>query len=118
MSAATDFAKTGLNVFLGLAKKAVIAAAVTALPLLGVPVINFVFTWLVGWVFKQLQPLLEVWLVDTIIDVQVQAEKNAYERAREELRAVLQAHIRNPRELENASQDFDRRLADLIRFNP
>lgn len=118
MSTATDIAKAALQGALSLASKAVIASAVTALPLLGVPGVNFVFTWLVNWVVGKVSPYLEVWLVDTIIDIEVNAEKRAYEKARDELQAVLKAHVRNPKELQNASDEFDRRLADLIRVRP
>lgn len=118
MNTLTDAIKTGLRAGVDLAVKAVIAAAVTALPLLGVPGINHIFRWVVGWVAGKLLPHLEVWFVDRAIDIQVNAEKRAYEKAREELKAVLKQHVRDPKELQNASDDFDKRLADLIRFRP
>lgn len=118
MSQLTDAIKTGLRAGVDLAVKAVIASAVTALPLLGVPGINFVFTWVVNWVANQLLPHIETWFVDRAVDIQVNAEKEAYEKAKTELQAVLKKHVRNPKELQNASDDFDKRLADLIRIRP
>lgn len=118
MSTATDIAKAALRGAISLAGKAVVASAVTALPLLGLPVINFCFNWIVNWVLGKIEPYLELWLVDTIIDIEVQAEKRAYERARDELREVLKKQIRDPKEVANASKEFDDRLAKLIRFKP
>jgi hypothetical protein len=118
MSTITDAIKTGLRAGVDLATKAVIASTVAALPLLGLPVVNFVFTWLVNWVVGKLTPYLETWFVDRAIDIQVNAEKAAYTKAKTELQAVLKQHVRNPKELQNASDDFDKRLADLIRIRP
>jgi hypothetical protein len=118
MSTTTDTVKTALKVGLSLATKSVIAAAITALPFLGLPVLNQLFTWGVEWVAAKLLPHLQVFFVDTIIDIEVNAEKKAYARAREELQKVLTEKITNPAEVENASEEFDNRLADLIRFRP
>ncbi len=115
MSQLSDNLKAGLRAGVSLASKAVIAAAVTALPILGLPGINFFFTWGVNWVVGQITPYLEIWLADTIFDIQVNAENKAYAKARDELKAVLATHVRNPKELQNASDDFDKRLSDLIR---
>ncbi len=118
MSTLTNTIKTGLRAGVALAEKAVIASAVTALPLLGVPGINFLFSWGVHWVVDKIYPLLEVWFIDRAIDIQIQAELGAYEKARIELKAVLDTHVSDPKELEKASADFDDRLGKLIRFKP
>ncbi len=118
MSIATDTAKALLKAGLEFASNAVIAAAVTALPILGIPGINQVFKWGVNWVVGKLTPFLENFLTDKIIDIQVNAEKNAFAKARDELQAVLKTHVRDPKELQNASDEFDSRLANLIRIRP
>lgn len=118
MSSLTESFKTGLRIGVDLATKAVIAAAMTALPLLGVPGINFLFTWGVNWVVGKLMPHLEVFFVDKIIDIQIAAKKEAYEHARDELKIILRKAVRDPKEVEGASKDFDRTIDKLIRVRP
>lgn len=118
MSALTDTVKDGLRLGVGLAVKAVIASAVTALPFLGIPGVNYLFSWGVNWVADKLLPYLEIFFVDRIIEIQVEAEKKAYEKVREELKAVLASHLSTPEQIQNASDDFDTRLSNLIRIRP
>ncbi len=100
------------------AKNAIIAAAITALPLLGVPIIRQAFTWGVSWVVSKIVPYLENWINDTITDAKINAEKEAYDKAKIELQAVLAEHIQDQRDVEDAQKAFDQRLADLVRFKP
>ncbi len=116
MATAIDKAKDALGIALDLATKAVIAAAITALPLLGFPVIKQAFSWVVTWVVGKLKPLLLTWLGDTLIDIQVAAELRGYEHARDELKIILAKQVSDPTEVQNASDEFDKRLADLIRI--
>ncbi len=118
MSNATDIAKKFLHGALSLAGSAAIAAAVTAFPLLGAPVISQFFSWTVKWVIAKIEPHLEVLMVDLIIDAERRGRNEAFIEAREELRKVLDSHVTNPEELQNASQDFDRRFDALIRIRP
>lgn len=116
MSTPLDGLKALLKNAFDVAVNAVIASAVTALPILGVPGINFVFKWAVKWVAGKLYPYIDVFLADRVIEIQVEAEKKAYINAREELRTALKKHIRDPKEIQNASDDFDKRLSDLIKI--
>lgn len=110
--------KTDFVAGVAVAEQAVIAEAVTAVPPLGFPFFHFLFTWVVDWTISKLMPYMTAWLVDTVVDIQVNAQKKAFENARDELQAVLKAHVASPVEVQNASDDFDKRLASLVRFNP
>jgi len=117
MSAVTEGFKKALQVAIQIAGNAVIAGAITALPLLGLPGFRGILTWIVFWVIGKLTPQLEVWMVDRLIEVQVDAEQRAYARAKEELKLVLSKHVKSEKEIQDASDDFDKRLADLIHFD-
>ncbi len=100
-----------------LAAQAVIAQAVAALPLLKSPGLHWALRWVVFWVAGKLAEVFQEWLAAEIIEARADAEKKAYEKAREELRLVL-AGYPDPKEASRASDEFDRRLAELIRLRP
>ncbi len=118
MSNLTDTIKNSLRTGVDIACKAVVAAAAAALPVLRLPLISFVFNWIVTWVAGKLLPFIETLFVDIAFDIKVNAEKEAYEKAKTELQLVLKEHIRSPKKLQTASDEFDKRLADLIRIRP
>lgn len=118
MSKVTDLVRNTIRTGVSLACTAVVEAAATAVMFFRVPPVKFILNWLVNWVAGKLLPFLETLFVDMAIDIQVNAEKLAYEKARNELQEVLKSHVPNPLEQQNASDEFDKRLADLIRFRP
>ena len=99
------------------AAQAVIAQAVAALPLLKTPGVHWAFRWVVFWVASRLAEVFQEWLAVQVIEARTDAEKKAYDKAKEELRAVL-ASYPDPKEAKRASEDFDRRLAALVRLRP
>jgi len=120
VSKLTDAIRAGVQTGVGLAGAAIVASATMALPILKLPIISHVFKWLVNWVISrvQVEPALANFIVDLAIDLQVNAEKAAYEKASAELKEILKRPLRTLKEVENASQEFDRRLADFIRIRP
>lgn len=109
----TETFKAGLE----FAKNAAVAAAMAALPLLRVPIISFFFKMTVNWVVGKIAPFLSTWFRDTVVDIQVNAQRAAYATARKELGLVLKKTIRGPKELANVSQEFDRRFDELVNLN-
>jgi len=120
VSVLTNTIKNVVSTGVDLSGKAIVLAAQTALPVLRVPIVSFVFKWLVNWVLSklQLQPFLQNLFVDLAIDLERNAKKEAYELARVELKAVLKTSVRNAKELQNASDAFDKRFDDLVRIRP
>ena len=116
MSTSIEKTKKALTGILAATTSVVIANVVTTLPIFGLPGFNFVLSWTVNWVVNQIRPYLEIWLVDTVVDFEVNAEIESYEKAKEELKKVLNESVKNQKEIEKASQEFDRRLSDLIRI--
>ena len=118
MSQISDTIKSSLRAGVEIACRAVVASAAAALPILKLPLISFVFNWIVTWVAGKLLPFIETLFVDIAIDIKVNAEKVAYEKAREELQVVLKQTVKSAKAVQNASDEFDKRLADLIRIRP
>ncbi len=109
----TETFKSGLEI----AKNAAIAAAMAALPILRVPVVSFFFKMGFNWVMGKISPFLSTWFRDTVVDIEVNAQRAAYATAKKELRLVLNKSIRDPKELQNVSQEFDRRFDELANLN-
>jgi len=120
VSKATDAIRALVRTGVGLGGKAIIASAMMALPILKLPIISHVFKWLVNWVVSKLEvePALANLLVDFTIDIERNAKKEAYEQARDELKAVLATNIRNKKDLQKASDDFDARFDALVHLDP
>lgn len=118
MSEANKLIDKTLATAFAVAKQTIIATACVALPFLKIPVISSLFKWGVSWVLNQLEPLIEIWFKDTLVDIEVTAQLNAFNQAKEELEKVLKAQVKDPKDVENVSKIFDDRLANLIRFKP
>lgn len=121
MSVLTDNIKNAVRTGVQLSGEAIVVAATMVPyvgPILKFPIINALFKWCVNWVISklQLQPFLQNLFVDLAIDIQVNAQNHAAEQAKVALQAALKK--RTPKEVQNASDDFDRRYADLIRIRP
>lgn len=98
--------------------QAVIASAMTALPFLRLPVLKQSFSWIVNWVSQKLfQHFLDS-LEQTMVEIEVEAERKAYNKAQEILKSLILTPNPNPQEVANAKAEFEKRLADLVRFHP
>ncbi len=109
----TELFKSGLEI----AKNAAMAAAMAALPILRVPVISFFFKMGFNWAIRKITPFLSTWFRDTVVDIEVDAQRAAYATAKKELGLVLKKTIHDPKELKNVSEEFDRRFDDLANLN-
>lgn len=118
MSKLTDTIKATIQTGVGLSGTAIVEVTATAVPFFRIPIIKHVFKWIVNWVLGklQLQPFLQNLFVDLAIDIKTNAEKNAAEAAKVALAEALKK--RTPKGIQNASDDFDKRYADLIRIRP
>lgn len=91
---------------------------ITKVPWLGAGVFNPLLAWLVGWgidVFYDEGVLLTFF---GVTDVVVWHQRVEYKEALGELEEAIKKHSEegNHDEIQKASEEFDRRLADLIRF--
>lgn len=114
MAGSIDNLVDKFNAGIELAKSAAVAAAMAALPILRFPIFSFFFKMGFDWVIGKISPFLSQWFRDTVVDIQVNAQRAAYATAKKELRLVLKKSIRDPKELQNVSDEFDRRFDDLI----
>lgn len=96
--------------------KAAIDRAVAALPLLGLPVLNPLFTWAVMKIATLIYTELARHVSFALIDLKTKQEREAYEEAVIELKRVQLEVAPEPGELDRAKQKFKDTLRDLIRF--
>lgn len=114
---------------MGAALNAGIVYVISVVPILGVPPLKQIFTYifekLAGVLYKQLSRFV----VFSIIDFENEADLKAYQSTVESLKLVLNTPPENydhgpdgvnQREIdiEKAKQEYKKRLADLIRFRP
>jgi ABC-type branched-subunit amino acid transport system permease subunit len=111
------------------AVKAAVASAITAAPLLGVPVIRTIFTFMVEKIATLVYKELSRFVVFSIIDLKNEADLKSYQEAVSNLEIILEtppAHfdygidgvLKKEAEIEKAKEEYKKRLASLIRFNP
>jgi len=91
-------------------------AIVAAVPFLALPVIKFVFKFIFGKVSSFIYGELSKRLAVLVINAKVEAERKAYERAEGELKAMLAKDAVDPEEEKRVTDEFKKRLADLIRI--
>lgn len=94
--------------------KAAIKKLIAVAPLFGLPVLNPLTVYLVGKLFEVIYDEVAMIIALTKIDIDVQHEKEAYEKAAEELKKKLETQ--DEESIQKAKEEFKRRLGDLIRF--
>lgn len=110
------------------AVKAAIASAISALPILGLPIIRQLFTLIVEKMAMLVFKELSRFVVFSIIDLKNESDLREYENALGQLKTVLNTpaeHYDHGEEGENAKQlelqkakdEYKKRLASLIRFD-
>lgn len=111
------------------AVKAAVASAISAAPLLGVPVIRPIFTFIVERVANLVYTELSRFVVFSIIDLKNETDLKNYQDAVKQLETILETppeHYdhgedgihKKEIEIEKAKEEYKKRLASLIRFNP
>jgi len=114
---------------MGVAVKAGIAYVISVLPILGVPPLKQIFTYLFEKIALVLYEQLSRFVVFSIIDFENEADLKAYQNAVDSLKLVLNTPAENydhgpegvnQREIdiEKAKEEYKKRLKDLIRFKP
>lgn len=104
------------RVTFGVALKAAFVAVYAEVPFLALPVIRQVFEYCVTKFMEKFYGELSLGILGAVIDIKTQAERVAYERARDELKAQLAKADDDVATLKARQAEFERRLADLIRF--
>lgn len=112
--AASDVAETASNIAFEIATKAAIASAVAAVPFLGLPVINQLFTWCCEQFVKPFRQELTLYFVFKVIDVVVDHQREEYDRAKDVLRAALNST--NQEAIADAKEEYRKRLAELVKL--
>lgn len=111
------------------AVKAAVASAIAAVPLLGAPVIRQIFTFIVEKTATLIYKELSRFVVFSIIDFKNEADLKNYQEASKTLGIAMETPAEhydhgaegvNKRELEieKAKEEYKKKLASLIRFNP
>lgn len=96
--------------------KAVISKIIIAVPFLGWPIINQIFTGLVYKLAKMFIKEMETLSVFIKIDFEVDGQRREYEKATEEMKEAL----KNPQSYENlqkAKDEYREKLRNLIMLN-
>ncbi len=117
------------TLIMGVALSSAIAYVIAVLPILGVPPLKQIFTFIFEKLAKVLYQEFSRFVVFSIIDFKNQADLEAYQSAVSSLRIVLETPPENydhgpdgvsQRELaiEKAKQEYKKRLKDLIQFKP
>lgn len=117
------------TLIMGVALKAGIVYVISVLPILGVPPLKQIFTFIFEKLALVLYAQLSRFVVFSIIDIENQADLETYQSAVNSLRIVLETPAENydhgpdgvnqrELEIEKAKQEYKKRLADLIRFKP
>lgn len=92
------------------------SALISAVPFLALPVIKWVFKFVFGKITNLIYGELSKRLAVMVINAKVQAELKAYERAESELKAMLSKEQTTPEEEKRVTDEFKKRLSDLIRI--
>lgn len=117
------------SLIMGVALNAGITYVISVLPILGIPPLKQIFTFIFEKLARVLYDQLSRFVVFSIIDFQNEADLKAYQNAVDSLRIVLDTPADhydhgpdgiNQREIEieKAKSEYKKRLADLIRFKP
>lgn len=121
MSKATDLANKIIHAAVyDVALRGAKLAAYAEAPWLKAPIISQIFEYLLGkfadWVYTSLDNAVAF----SIIDIETQAQREAYEDAVHELKATLQPLTGAPdaEAIAKAEEEFRKRLSDLIRMHP
>jgi uncharacterized membrane protein required for colicin V production len=96
--------------------RATIMRIVAMIPFLGLPIINPVFAFIVGKFAGILFVEMQKAVAFKVIDLQIGAQKDAYNEAVVELKAAIEE--KNAEEVEKAKAEFKKRLQDLIHLEP
>lgn len=94
--------------------KAVISKIIIAVPFLGLPVINQIFTAVFYKVAKMAYDEIEELAVIFKIEFKVEGQKEEYEQATENLRNVLKFPDKTAEEIKRAKDEYKKKLRDLI----
>lgn len=117
MSGATNLVDKIIKVLIyDVAVNAAVEAAVVEVPILGLPVVKQVFSFLVGrfadLVYAQLEPAV----VFSIIEFQTDKERQAYQNSIMQLQTALNGGSLET--INQAKESFKSNLRDLIRVRP
>lgn len=98
------------------AKSAIMKALVTKLPFLGWawlnPIVGFFLGKLMDIVYEHVYRAVSF----AIIDIKVNAQKEAYDQAVVQLQEVLAKEQATEKEIEDAKKEFKEKFRDLIKF--
>lgn len=105
--------------------KAVVAKAITALPqklaVIVNPILGFfvglVWNWAEEYLFEALKEFATI-LNNLVIKIEREAKNEAYKEAKEELEKTLAKYGVDHEKTKQISEDFDRKLRDLIVIRP
>jgi hypothetical protein len=111
------------------AVKAAVASAISAAPLLGIPIIRPIFTFIVEKTANLIYKELSRFVVFSIIDLKNETDLKNYQEAVRQLETILDTPAeyfdhgiegvnKKELEIEKAKEEYKKRLASLIRFNP
>lgn len=89
--------------------------ATVQVPFLGWPIIKQIFSLLVGKIGDFIYEYLATIVTFSIIDLKIQAEKNAYDEAVTDLKKAHEGG--NPDEVQKAKEEFKKRFRSLIHSN-
>jgi hypothetical protein len=117
------------TLIMGVALNAGIAYVISVLPILGVPPLKQIFTFIFEKLATVLYTELSRFVAFSIIDFENERDLETYQSAVNSLRIVLNTPAENydhgpdgvnqrEIEIEKAKQEYKKRLADLIRFKP
>lgn len=98
------------------AKKAIINAIVAKLPFLGASFFSPIVGWVVGWILNLVYEHVYRAISFALVDMQVAAQKAAYDEATVRLQEALMKEQATDKEIEDAKQKFKDSFRDLIKF--
>lgn len=87
----------------------------TKLPFLRLPLISTVFDILVDQIGDKIDEELRLNMTFLVIDIQTMREKEAFEKARDELKLAKEKKDQDA--INKAREEFKKKLGDLIRHN-
>lgn len=93
----------------------VIKKIIAKVPFLGWPVINPVFTFIMGQIANLIYKELSLSVKFILIDLKTSQQVVVYEKSVTELKAKIET--KNEAEIEKAKAEFKKNLSALIRFN-
>ena len=98
------------------AVSAVIVSTTAALPFLGLPVISYLYEKVIRLLAKKFHKELSLVGFNIKVDIEVNNQTDSYKEAARKLEEVLENEDATEEEIQNASNDFDDALGDLISF--